>query len=183
MSFEVYDETTDSGLPDEAQAHLEAAYDAISNGDGARGLQEVEAALQIAPDYPALLNYKGNALRLLGRMDEADAVVRALIETAPDYLFAHVGMADICLREERFDDALGWLKPLLARERFHISEFRAIALTYIQLHLAMDQPDKALMWLGMMEDIDPDGVPPMLATQAAMLNAVQSLLRRTRKGK
>lgn len=161
QEFEIYDEPVEPEipLPEAAQMHLQNSFMAVNEEQYELALEETEKGLAIAPGTPSLLNHKANALIMLGRWDEADAINRQLVKDHPDYLFGRLALADMCIREDRLDQAYEWLEPILSRQRLHISEFRALALTSIRYWHARGELEGAKHWLQMLDNIDPDSVP------------------------
>jgi len=89
----------------------------------------------------------------------AEAIIRRLAKEYPDYLFVRTAMAEICIKEEKLDEAKAWLEPLLSRPHFHTSEFRSLAFAEVYYWYAMGQPEASRHWVAMLEQIDPDSVP------------------------
>ena len=73
--------------PSSAVTHHWLANMMAVRGD-ARALQEIDAALALEPETPVLAD-KGFVLVMLGRLDEAKAVLRKVAELQPDYPVAH----------------------------------------------------------------------------------------------
>jgi hypothetical protein len=84
-----------------------------------------------------------------------------LVEKYPDYLFARCAMARLCAGDKQIDQAQEWLKPIMSRQQFHVSEFTAFAIAQIEVLEASGQHDGARQWLQMWEQADPDhpGIP------------------------
>mgnify|MGYP000104588545 CR=1 FL=1 len=185
LDFEIYTEADDGGkpLPKAAQGHLEAAHQAYVAGDFERTLSEAEKGLALAPKSPAFLNHTANALHLLERHDEADAVNRRLAAEYPDYLFARVAMAEMCIRGGQLDEAHTWIDPLLTRQRFHISEFRAVALIFISYWRAKGELTGASHWIQMLDQVDPDSVSADMRLTASMAGILNKLKMRPKKRK
>lgn len=177
LTYEIdFEPTPDPSLSEAAQNHLEAAHNAISYDDVETSLMEADKGLALAPDHPTLLNNKASALRKAGRHDEADAIFQHLNEIHPDYFFGKLGMADIATRAGRLDEAAEWLKPLMQQTHFHISEFRGLALMYIQYWRKKEDFTSAQYWIQMLDDIDPDIVPMEWRVQGDLLNTLKRML-------
>lgn len=176
-AFEVYTEPDKSNnpLPQAAQARLQSAHEALLAEDYETVLQEAEKGLAIAPGSTSLLNHKANALYMLNRRDEADAINRQLAADNPDYLFARVAMAQICIQEGRLDEADEWLRPLLTRQRLHISEFRGLAKIYIQYWRAKGEIAGTKYWMQMLSEVDPDSVPDDWQEMMAMMDTLEMI--------
>ena len=64
---------------------------------------------------------------LRGRGKESQELARAIHVKWPEYFFGRISMAISAMLEERFGIAEQYLRPMLTRQRFHITEFRALA--------------------------------------------------------
>jgi tetratricopeptide (TPR) repeat protein len=161
LSFTIDSEPVerDDPLPDDAQEHMENTYYALSNDEYERAMQEVEKGLAIVPGDRVLLHYKSNVLKLQGQKEESEAIIRRLAEDYPDYLFARTAMAEICIEEDKLDEAKEWFDPLLSQQQFHTSEFRSLAFVQVKYWYAKKEPQRAKYWVEMLEQIDPDSVP------------------------
>jgi len=82
--------------------------------------------------------------------------VRQLYEDYPDYFFGQIGMANLYIGQGDLNQAEAILKPLMSRERLHVSEFTALCMANIQFFLAKDLPEGARTWLDMWAELDPD---------------------------
>lgn len=157
ISYEVYYERDESiSLPPGAGEAIEAAHTALLQKKSADALAIAEAGIAKFPDQLTLYNLKSNALHLLERHDEADAITRWLAQTHPDYVFGRLAMANLCIQAKQFDQANEWMEPVRKQRRYHISEFRGLALTSFRLHISRQQSDAAREWLDMLEEFDPD---------------------------
>lgn len=65
-------------------------------------------------------------------------------------------MARMLAAQGQAAEAREWLEPLNTRDRFHFSEFRAIAAANIEVLIADDQLDGAEAWVNMLLDADED---------------------------
>ena len=74
------------GLSDEGQSRADVAIvrAQLSRGDAEAALAHAEAALEEAPDDPVLRFVRASVLAGMGRLDEAEAAYRALVEEQPD---------------------------------------------------------------------------------------------------
>lgn len=160
LDFEVYYDTDEhlSEIPAKVQAVIEETHTAFMQKEYADALAKTEEGIAKFPDQLALYNFKANALRMLNRHDEADAITRWLVETHPTYFFGRIAMADLCLRHDRLDEVEEWLTPLRTRKRYHISEFRALARVSFRKHAARKELDDARQWISFLEQFDPDSI-------------------------
>ncbi|MCK6581234.1 MAG: tetratricopeptide repeat protein [Anaerolineae bacterium] len=183
LGFDIYTEPEDDGkpLPKAAQAHLKAGFNAYGEADYERALSEAQQGLALVPKSLALLNHLAAALHQLNRHDEADEVNRRLAAEHPDYLFARVAMADIAIRDGRLDEAYQWIEPLLTRQRYHISEFRAVTLINIRYWQVKGELSSARHWIQMLDQVDPDSVTDnmrLLETLSGAMDAVRKLTKK-----
>ena len=74
------------GLSDEGQSRADVAIvrAQLARGDAEAALAHAETALEKAPDDPVLRFVRASVLAGMGRLDEAEAAYRALIEEQPD---------------------------------------------------------------------------------------------------
>lgn len=108
---------TVQGLRDKAQSHP------------LRAIPELNALIKKYPKLPLLYNYLSVAYSRIGQIGNAEKVVRENYRRNPDYLFARLNYAEICLRKGDYDqvaeifDQKYDLKLLYPkRKKFHISE-------------------------------------------------------------
>lgn len=108
---------TIEGLCDKAQRHPR------------RAIPELNALIKKYPKLPILYNYLSVAYSRIGQREKAEKVVRESYRRNPDYLFARLNYAEICLRKGDYDQVaeifnqkydLKLLYP--KRKKFHISE-------------------------------------------------------------
>ena len=92
-------------------------------------IPELQALIERYPQVPQFYNYLTVAYSGIGALDKAEAVTLASIRANPDYLFARLNYAELCLMrrdyakipeifDHRFDLKLLYPK----RNRFHIAE-------------------------------------------------------------
>lgn len=155
-SYEITGKAQPSGCSRRVEELYLQSYEALQRGDSHEALRLIETALDRDPDKPTLLNIKMVALDRLGREEEARALLHYTAELHPDYLFARCGMAQLCAREGKVDEAHEWLDPLLERPRFHIAEFRALSQALIFTFLADGDIEAAKTWQAMWSQADED---------------------------
>jgi ABC-type nitrate/sulfonate/bicarbonate transport system substrate-binding protein/tetratricopeptide (TPR) repeat protein len=121
LTFEISEEPLHRHPPRVEAWHAEA-LEALRAGDAERAEGLLQQALAVLPDDPSLLNNLGSAYEMLGRGDEARAMLRRLFEEHPDYFFARIGIARLAIHERQFAQARELLQPLMEQGRYHISE-------------------------------------------------------------
>ncbi|HLF26733.1 MAG TPA: tetratricopeptide repeat protein [Anaerolineae bacterium] len=155
MGFELHDDPLISHPP-QVEALLIEAIQAIRDDDPQTAERLLKQALEIEPDMPDLTNNLAMAYEMQGRSPEAQALVRQTCERHPDYVFACLGLARLHVTQGRLDEAKALLAPLLARRRWHFSEFTSFCSAQIDLLLAEGNRDAAQSWLEMWGDVNPE---------------------------
>jgi hypothetical protein len=89
-------------------------------------------------------------------------------------------MANLHIQRGEIEQAKALLQPLMSRQRLHIAEFRALCISFIQLHLAEDAREAAQIWLNMWTNVDPDH-PNVSYWQQRIASADQPRLSNWRK--
>ncbi|CAE6747530.1 hypothetical protein R69927_02006 [Paraburkholderia domus] len=92
-----------------------------------------------------------------GRLDLAESHYRETIGIAPDHWDARFGLAQVLIRQDRFDEAIGWLTGLLNRPGHQVAVYRQLglaeacagrrqrALNYFERVLEHDPDDPAIL--------------------------------------
>ena len=76
-------------------------------------------------------------------------------------------MARIDAEDGRLAEARKLLEPLIAQEKFHISEFAALCAAEAEILLAEGEPASARTWVDLLASIEPDH-PSVLALRQMM---------------
>jgi tetratricopeptide (TPR) repeat protein len=107
----------------------------LANTAPAEAVPELLATIERHPEVPIFYNYLAAAYLSLGDDGRAEEVIEENYRRNPDYLFARVNHAEICIRDgdlEGAAEALGGAFDLRAlypdRRQFHVSE--VVAFTY-----------------------------------------------------
>jgi tetratricopeptide (TPR) repeat protein len=107
----------------------------LVNEAPAKAIPELVALIERHPDVPVFYNYLASAYVGVGDDARAEEVIEESYRRNPDYLFARVNHAEICIRDgdlEGAAEALGGALDLQAlyphRKQFHISE--VVGFTY-----------------------------------------------------
>lgn len=94
-----------------------------------KAIPKIEKLIEKYPHIPSLYNYLSIAYNRLGQYEKSEATVMEQYRRDPDYLFARLNYAAICLHKEEYEKIpeifdhkfdLKFLYP--ERNRFHISE-------------------------------------------------------------
>ncbi len=121
-------------MPRAWQAQAGLARCARRRGDRQAALIFYEAALALHPSPPPALRVEvASDLRMLGRLDEAEATLEAVLTVAPDLLSAMIGLAH-CARQ-RGDRAVSLARfaDAAAREPGHVGVRLELAVDYREL--------------------------------------------------
>ena len=109
-------------------------------------------------------NWLGGALRVLGDTEAMEAVVRENYHKNPDYLFARLNFAELCMAVDDLDgvrEALGEqmsLRTLLpGRTRYHVAEVTGFYYAVALYRLATGDVPAAEKLYEILEEIAPDG--------------------------
>lgn len=135
---------------------------ALVREDPRAAVTELRALIEREPN-PMFFNWLGAALNELGEEAAADEVIRENYRRNPDYLFARVNYAEICLSDgdlagarEALGDKLD-LRPFLGgRKRVHVSEAAGFYYVVALYHLKTGDREAAEKLYEMLEGIAPD---------------------------
>jgi len=113
-------------------AHVKEALERLHRESEIRprnAIPELQALIERYPQVPQFYNYLTIAYSGIGALDKAEAVTRANIRANPDYLFARLNYAELCLMKkdyakipEIFDHKFDLKLLYPKRNRFHITE-------------------------------------------------------------
>jgi Tfp pilus assembly protein PilF len=93
-AFDDYDRALELGTDNPVQVHFGRGYAALKLRDYETALADFDAALELSPDDPSLLPNRAEALRGLGRYDEAIAIFQSLLANgSPFQAYALRGLA------------------------------------------------------------------------------------------
>ena len=117
-------------LPEDVKATLERLY-TLAQTRPRQAIPELEILLHTYPHVPNIYNYLSIAYSAAGEKEKAEHIVAENYRRHPEYLFARLNYAEICLMKNdtaaipsifnnNFDLKLLYPK----RKRFHISEVR-----------------------------------------------------------
>jgi predicted Zn-dependent protease len=132
FGFEITDEPMeDDAFPDDIADQADELFaDSIDHPD--RGIPRLEELVEKYPEIPTLKNWLSTAYTRAGRKDDAERVVRRTFSEHPDYLFARIAYAQLCLDSGRqaevpalFNGKTELNHVLTDRNLFHITEFTA----------------------------------------------------------
>jgi tetratricopeptide (TPR) repeat protein len=145
-------------------------------------IARLKAILDKFPDSRALRNWLIVAYTSAGDGASAERETRDLYARHPDYLFAKLGVAELCLKQGNLDEFEAIFDKkfdlkLMYPERnvFHVSEHVAFAMIMMMYYLRIKQDRAAQLYYNMMEEIAPNH--PL--TKQARNMMLKPLLRRS----
>jgi tetratricopeptide (TPR) repeat protein len=169
LSFARYEITTEPmedrqyrRLPRHVKAAIERLHD-VAQRRPRQAIPELRALITQHPHVPQLYNYLSVAHARAGQRKEAEAVVQENYQRNPEYLFARLNYAEVCLARKDYAQVadifahtfdLHVLYP--QRKRFHLSEvanFLGVAGLYF---LAIGQRELAELQDTLLQQIAPD---------------------------
>lgn len=131
-SYEITDEPIRDREYRRLPAHVKEALERLHRESEIRprnAIPELQALIERYPQVPQFYNYLTIAYSGIGALDKAEAVTRANIRANPDYLFARLNYAELCLMKkdyakipEIFDHKFDLKLLYPKRNRFHITE-------------------------------------------------------------
>jgi tetratricopeptide (TPR) repeat protein len=115
-------------LPNPIKETIEALH-FTAQENPMKAIPELNELIKKYPDLPMLYNYLSVAFSRAGRNEDAESVIQENYRRNPDYLFARLNYAEICLAKgeyervaEIFDHKFDLKLLYPQRKRFHISE-------------------------------------------------------------
>lgn len=156
LSFQIDYEPVYVPRSPQVQEWAEEGYVALTQKKGRKAEALFKKCVEAASDAPDLWNNLAAACALQGRDAESHELSRAIHAKWPEYFFGRIYMANTATREGRFDVAERYLRPMLTQKRFHITEFRAMVTSNVQLEIRRDRLDVAQSWIDTWKSIEPD---------------------------
>ena len=140
----------------QVQEWAEDGYYALQQNKPREAEVLFKKCVEAASDAPDLLNNLAAAYAMQGRDAESNELARSIHAKWPEYFFGRVFMANSATLEGRFDVAEQYLRPMLTQQRFHITEFRAMATAYIQLEIGKNRLNAAQSWIDLWKSLESD---------------------------
>jgi len=126
-------------------------------------IPELEHLLATYPDVPPFSNYLCAAYQQAGDTAKAEALIRENYARHPEYLFAKVNYAQICLHKGDtrqipviFDHKYDLQQLYPHRKRFHISEFTGFAAVMCGYFCAIGEQEIAALYYRVLEQVAPN---------------------------
>jgi tetratricopeptide (TPR) repeat protein len=163
--YEITDEALENRhikkLPAQVQARIDELYE-LAQHDPRRAIPELERLIATYPHVPTFYNYLSMAYLHSGDQEKATACVREAYRRHPQYLFAKVNYANLCLQQRELGKIPGIfahtfdLKQLYPhRKRFHVSEFTGFAWVMCRYFCAIGKRDTATLYYQMLKQVAP----------------------------
>jgi hypothetical protein len=121
-------------------------------------ISELERRVATYPEVPLFANHLTIAYGQAGESEKAEALVVETYQRHPQYLFAKVNYAQICLSKGEVSKVPGIfnhkfdIKELYPhRKRFHIDEFVGFAGVMCNYHCVIGQKNTALLYYNMLQ--------------------------------
>jgi tetratricopeptide (TPR) repeat protein len=166
ISYEITDEPIRDREYRRLPAHVKEALERLHRESEIRprnAIPELQQLIERYPQVPQFYNYLTVAYSGIGALDKAAAVTRASIRANPDYLFARLNYAELCLMrkdyakipeifDHKFDLALLYPK----RKRFHITEVANFTGLIGLYFLAINERELAEKYNAVLQEMAPD---------------------------
>ena len=156
LAYEISGEPDRRKIPAAIQYQINTIHDVLIRGDYAKAETMAKEAVRKSPNEPTLWNYVVSSLQGQRKEKEAAELIRQMAERFPNYFFAKIALARLYVQEGQVEQAHHLLEPLLTMQKFHTSEFSALASANIELLMAEKQVDGAKSWIQMWEQFEPD---------------------------
>ena len=163
--YDITDEPLDNRdikkLPAPVQARIDDLYE-LAQHDPMQAIPELERLIATYPHVPAFTHYLSIAYLAAGDQEQATAMVREAYRRHPQYLFAKVNYANLCLQQGEiekvpsiFDHACDLKQLYPHRTRFHLSEFTGFAWVMCRYLCAIGERETAALYYQMLKHVAP----------------------------
>ena len=164
-AYDITDEPLDNRdikkLPAQVQARIDDLYE-LAQHDPLRAIPELERLVTTYPHIPTFSNHLSMAYLAAGDQEQATALVREAYRRHPQYLFAKVNYANLCLQQGEigkvpgiFDHACDLQQLYPHRTRFHVSEFTGFAWVMCRYFCAINEREIAVLYYRMLKQVAP----------------------------
>ena len=132
--------------PNEATAHATLGILlALFDWDTASGERELQRALELGPDEPAVLRFNAVFLWHEGRLEEASAMNERELALDPTSVFANRNKAIILYYPRRYEDCIAQSLKTLELDRYFASVYGWLGACYEQLGREREAVDAYIM--------------------------------------
>src|SRR4029453_16424604 len=146
-------------LPSQVQERIDDLYE-LAQRDPRQVIPELERLIATYPHVPTFFNYLSIAYLAAGDQEQATAMVREAYRRHPQYLFAKVNYANLCLQYGEiekvpgiFDHACDLKQLYPHRTRFHVSEFTGFAWVMCRYFCAIGERETAVLYYQMLKQV------------------------------
>jgi tetratricopeptide (TPR) repeat protein len=163
--YDITDEPLDNRaikrLPSQVQARIDDLYE-LAQHDPRQAIPELERLVTTYPHIPTFANHLSIAYLAAGDQEHATACVWEAYRRHPQYLFAKVNYANLCLHQGEiekvpgiFDHACDLKQLYPHRTRFHVSEFTNFAGVMCRYFCAIGEQNTAILYYQMLKQVAP----------------------------
>ena len=163
--YDITDEPLDNRdikkLPSQVQARIDDLYE-LAQHDPRQAIPALERLVTTYPHIPTFFNHLSIAYLAAGDQEHATALVREAYRRHPQYLFAKVNYANLCLQHGEiekvpgiFDHACDLKQLYPHRTRFHVSEFTGFAWVMCRYFCAINERETATLYYQMLKQVAP----------------------------
>jgi tetratricopeptide (TPR) repeat protein len=163
--YDITDEPLDNRaikkLPSQVQARIDDLYE-LAQRDPRQAIPELERLVTTYPHIPTFFNHLSIAYLAAGDQEQATALVREAYRRHPQYLFARVNYANLCLQHGESEKVPGifahacdlqqWYPH---RTRFHVSAFTGFAGVMCRYCCAIGERETAALYYQMLKQVAP----------------------------
>ena len=148
-------------LPSQVQARIDDLYE-LAQRDPRQAIPELERLMTTYPHIPTFANHLSIAYLAAGDQEHATALVREAYRRHPQYLFAKVNYANLCLQQGEiekvpsiFDHTFDLKQLYPHRTRFHVSEFTGFAWVMCRYFCTIGERETAALYYQMLKHVAP----------------------------
>jgi len=184
ISFDPVPSERFKALPPHVQDAVNRLY-YLAQDRPREAIGELRRMIEEYPDIPALYNYLSGAYVSEGMREEAERVIEENYRRNPEYLFARLNYAEVCLRRGEYETVLELLKGKFdlkmyypERSCFHISEFTGFSYV-VGMYLALTgKRDAAMVVYEALRRVAPKHPSTKLLREVLLPSLARKLLRR-----
>jgi tetratricopeptide (TPR) repeat protein len=184
ITWEPLTELPENKLPPEVAAQIDRLYHHLQSHPR-DAIVELNRLIERYPDCPKLFNYLGAAYRSVGNIERAEQIARDSYERFPNYLFAKLAYADLCVCRGDLDEIpvifngkydLSLLFP--KRKRFHFTEAVGFMGVMGYYFLRKGDVEQAKTYHKILKELAPDEPHTKRLDQLMRMSPFRSLLPR-----
>jgi len=164
-AYDITDEPLDNRdikkLPFQVQARIDDLYE-LAQHHPTQAIPELERLMTTYPHIPTFANHLSVAYLAAGDQEHATAIVREAYRRHPQYLFAKVNYAHLCLQQGEvakipaiFNHQCDLKGVYPHRTRFHVSEFTGFAWVMCRYFCAIGEQETAVLYYQMLKHVAP----------------------------